>query len=1121
MLTGLFQPDISLDGSKVFGNASIYGNSIHGGMDQIRLSMGVCPQHDVLFDTLSVREHILLFAQLKGASFAEADAEASYLAKLFHLENRLDNTGEELSGGQKRKLSVAIAVCGGSKFVVLDEPTAGMDPLARRELWNLLTQLRKGRTMLLTTHYMDEADTLGDRIGIMARGRMVCCGTSQFLKLRYGPGYKLVIEHQAGGRASHADRVLELIQKHVPSAALSAEESIDDTAVFVLPFTETAKFAALFQALDSQLSPLSIKNYGLSGSSLEDVFVRAGGDDHTNTDAATTTGPLSTERIDFGHGQKYTPQLASQVLGIAYRKLSIAMNDFTTIPLLLLPICASVGAAIVYSQKLISPLSMVNAVVANGLYTVGYVGIPGILAEFIVRERNDKLRNVLNVMGCDYRAYWLGTLLADYLLLLVPAVGMWVTWGIFDMENYYASKNGLNFFVVLLFNVQIITFAYLVSYLFNHPKSCVTFTPTLLIGLNIAPSFVYSLFNQMLEAFNQSAGGPSEDVGSVIYWFTDVMSPQGGLYACFLDIGEDLSPLGVSNFPPYGASIAIMFIQIALFLYVTIWIDERSIATLSPITSERVVDEARLDSDVVDERHRVTTGHEFSVEQQKTHNNLMAMTEVGSMETAKAVAQSPLLVNRLRRIYPPVKVGGDSVTAVEDVSFALAEGEVFGLLGANGAGKTTLLSMLTRLTAPTSGDAYIAQHSILSNFRTVATYLGVVTQNNALWDRLSVENHLYLFARLRGVSESRIKAMVEEVLTSLELLPHRHKLSMRLSGGMKRKLCCAIALIGDPKVVLLDEPSAGLDPLSRRHLWNVILRTMAHRSVILTTHSMEEAEALCTRLGVMVQGQLRALGSKQHLKSKFGSGYEVTVKINLHPSLPPSPTATQASPANDNTAIDARQPSVDANVNALTRQLTTMVDEVAALLHNAFPSSTLVYNNGGLVTFQIARDEMSMSRLFALLEDTKLRLGWIEDYSIAQATLEQVFIRIVNDVNAALTAKKLADEQDTVSAQDRLESDNNDNQQKVQEAYHRKQAMGLQLTRAKCGCSDWCLRLVIWVCLVGFAIMVIIGGIIGSALNNAVGGAVSITIGIVFLIVLFVHLSLLCCLSCRNPVEEV
>lgn len=126
MLTGLFQPDISLDGSKVFGDATIYGHSIRSELEQVRLSMGVCPQHDVLFEQLSVREHILFFAQLKGTSFAAADAEAQHLSSLFHLEQRLDNTGAELSGGQKRKLSVAIAVCGGSKFVVLDEPTAGI-----------------------------------------------------------------------------------------------------------------------------------------------------------------------------------------------------------------------------------------------------------------------------------------------------------------------------------------------------------------------------------------------------------------------------------------------------------------------------------------------------------------------------------------------------------------------------------------------------------------------------------------------------------------------------------------------------------------------------------------------------------------------------------------------------------------------------------------------------------------------------------------------------------------------------------------------------------------------------------------------------------------------------------
>lgn len=123
--------------------------------------------------------------------------------------------------------------------------------------------------------------------------------------------------------------------------------------------------------------------------------------------------------------------------------------------------------------------------------------------------------------------------------------------------------------------------------------------------------------------------------------------------------------------------------------------------------------------------------------------------------------------------------------------------------------------MLTRHLVPTAGDAFITGHSILSEFSAGATHLGVVTQNNSLWDKLSVESHLYLFARLRGVPEDLVRQVVEGVIDQLELTPHRKKLAMRLSGGMKRKLCVAIALIGDPEVVLLDEPSAGLDPVSR------------------------------------------------------------------------------------------------------------------------------------------------------------------------------------------------------------------------------------------------------------------------------------------------------------------
>jgi ABC-type multidrug transport system ATPase subunit len=124
MMTGLIPTDPSIEDAKPT-DVSIYGHSVITQLNDARLSMGVCPQHDVLFDHLTVREHILFFAQLKGFSFETASQEAEELMKLFHLKHRLDNSGDELSGGQKRKLSVAIAICGGSKFVVLDEPTAG------------------------------------------------------------------------------------------------------------------------------------------------------------------------------------------------------------------------------------------------------------------------------------------------------------------------------------------------------------------------------------------------------------------------------------------------------------------------------------------------------------------------------------------------------------------------------------------------------------------------------------------------------------------------------------------------------------------------------------------------------------------------------------------------------------------------------------------------------------------------------------------------------------------------------------------------------------------------------------------------------------------------------------
>jgi energy-coupling factor transporter ATP-binding protein EcfA2 len=143
-----------------------------------------------------------------------------------------------------------------------------------------------------------------------------------------------------------------------------------------------------------------------------------------------------------------------------------------------------------------------------------------------------------------------------------------------------------------------------------------------------------------------------------------------------------------------------------------------------------------------------------------------------------------------------------------------------------------------------------------------------------------------LYARIKGVPEPEVRKIVEEKLVEMDLKPFEHKLAGRLSGGNKRKLGVAIALIGNPPIVFLDEPSTGMDPVARRFMWNVISRISSVQkgcSIILTTHSMEEAEALCTKIGIMVGGRLRCLGSTQHLKSKFGKGYLAVFKLASAP----------------------------------------------------------------------------------------------------------------------------------------------------------------------------------------------------------------------------------------------
>ncbi len=206
-----------------------------------------------------------------------------------------------MSGGQKRKLSLGMALIGGTKVVILDEPTSGMDPQARREIWDLLLELRGGRTILLTTHFMEEADVLGDRIAIMAAGKVQCCGTTAFLKKYYGAGFtlKLTLKEQSLGpsttssmsnanqniEGSQASRhppsfkILAVVQKHIPNASLKrdARSDANSSEVFLTLPADTATTAALttmFTDLNGNKSGLGIQTIGLQQTTMDEVFLR-------------------------------------------------------------------------------------------------------------------------------------------------------------------------------------------------------------------------------------------------------------------------------------------------------------------------------------------------------------------------------------------------------------------------------------------------------------------------------------------------------------------------------------------------------------------------------------------------------------------------------------------------------------------------------------------------------------------------------------------------------------------------------------------------------------------------------------------------------------------------------
>ncbi|XP_038985168.1 ABC transporter A family member 7-like isoform X2 [Phoenix dactylifera] len=228
-----------------------------------------------------------------------------------------------------------------------------------------------------------------------------------------------------------------------------------------------------------------------------------------------------------------------------------------------------------------------------------------------------------------------------------------------------------------------------------------------------------------------------------------------------------------------------------------------------------------------------------------------------------------IICDNLKKVYPG-KDGNQDKFAVQGLSLALPRGECFGLLGPNGAGKTTFINMMIGLIAPTSGNAFVRGFNIQNDMDKIYSSMSVCPQNDMLWEMLTGREHLLFYGRLKNLKGSALMLTVEESLKSVNLFHGgvADKQVKKYSGGMKRRLSVAISLIGDPEVVYMDEPSTGLDPASRKKLWNVLKHAKQNRATILTTHSMEEAEFLCDRLGIFVDGSLQCIGNPRETMNK-------------------------------------------------------------------------------------------------------------------------------------------------------------------------------------------------------------------------------------------------------------
>ncbi|GFT89233.1 ATP-binding cassette sub-family A member 3 [Nephila pilipes] len=1166
MLTGLIPP--------TSGSASVNGFDIREEMDSVHSNLGICPQHDVLFDELTVEEHLYFFCKLKGYISDLVSSEIDRIITTLNLEEKRNTIIAALSGGWKRRLSVGVALVGGSQIVILDEPTSGMDPFNRRSLWNVLQAEKEYRTILLTTHFMEEADVLGDRIAIMADGEIQCCGSPLFLKKKYGAGYHLVMVKEPSCDVS---AVTNLILHYVPTAEMSS--NIGTELKYILPHDSSHLFPALFSEIEKRKNELKVSGYGASITTMEEVFIKVGhktsqetlekvlvpidfvavresaspADSGIHVIAADTD---SGTEVDL-HSVDYQPEERNNGLWLflqhlqallekrilhSYRNWVLTLSQLILPPFFLIitlvmlktfpkpedapPLLLSIdsfhGSAVPYdvnknfnrtrelgdifafqftginnphlidsyrenlttyllnvASQDIGRYNLHNMVAAqfdaekeknktfitslfnNQAYHSPAIALQEVhntvlkyltnnsfafeitnhplprslsdkgkqqqtdmtesyqiaqdimfgmsflvasFAVFIIKERASGSKHLQKVSGGNLFSYWLASFLWDFLNYLIPCCLVLIVFLCFRTEGFSSPvEQGRVFLIFVIHGLSILPFVYCSTFLFMSPSTAYVriclfnilvgiatlLTVTILEIPDLDMKSVADVLDYIFAVFI-----PNYDLGRAIgnlyqnQQFNKFCNREDFQFACEFEIPPAFAyvkpcckgkcdsfciPWQENYFsfdsPGIGKQLIFFAIQAVAFTSLLVLCEKNFLRYLKykikghkitpssvPTLSEAIEVEAIEDDDVRSERLKI-------------QNTSLPDLFLGNH----------LIIKEVTKQY-------GSFVAVNKLSFGVRKGECFGLLGLNGAGKTSTFKMITGDTSISSGEIYVDGFDIKKQSRKVQRQIGYCPQFDGLIDQLSGRETLTLFARLRGIPENQIAFQINSLSELLSFQIHINKLVKDYSGGNKRKLSTAIALLGNAPVIFLDEPTTGMDPVSRRCLWNALLQVIqSGRSVVLTTHSMEECEALCSRLVIMVNGRLCCLGSPQHLKSKFGEGFSLVIKVGQQALNDMNPLKNTAH------SIDGSSGHFGPSFLTTSISLRRDMDDVRAFVERTFDSATLKSAHENLLLYHIPRSQLSWSEIFRLMEEAKVMFN-IEDYSVGETTLEQVFV---------------------------------------------------------------------------------------------------------------------------------